>query len=322
MNIKNDYGSLIQKKNFNQDVIILGSLNMDLNLETNRLPDIGETFEGSSFYVTPGGKGGNQAVAVSRSSQLKNSTHMIATVGDDFFGKELITFLVDEKIDTNNIHVVSNVSSGIAVIFLFPDGENSVNSVYGANAIVNDQNVISIKKLSRSSSILLCQHEIPLQVNFNCMKIAKENGLVTILDPAPSKIIPKDYYDYIDIITPNELEAEYLSGVRIKNINDAKLAADKISDFGVKNVIITLGENGCWLLSNEYVGHIDSHNVDVIASVAAGDAFNGCLASRLSEGFNLEQSVRFASIGAALSVSKKGAQESMPYYQEIEKLLD
>ena len=314
--------SFLNKIQIDKNIVVLGALNMDLNIHTNRVPEVGETFEGDSFYTNPGGKAGNQAVSAIKSSKLDKKVYLISSIGDDIFGKDLISYLSDQRINAENIEVKKSVSSGIAIITLLPDGQNSVNAVYGANRTFNKKQINSIKKLSKTSSILLTQQEIPLDVTFQGLKIAKDNNMITILDPSPNKIIPEKFYDYVDIITPNEIEAEYLSGISINSIEDAKKSAEYISSLGPKNVIITLADKGSWVQSEDFVGHIKSYEVNVLASVAAGDAFNGALASSLSTGSSLFSSVKFASAAAALSVSRKGAQESMPYLHEIQELMN
>ena len=314
--------SFLNKIQIDKNIVVLGALNMDLNIHTNRVPEVGETFEGDSFYTNPGGKAGNQAVSAIKSSKLDKKVYLISSIGDDIFGKDLISYLSDQRINVENIEVKKSVSSGIAIITLLPDGQNSVNAVYGANTTFNKKQINSIKKLSKTSSILLTQQEIPLDVTFQGLKIAKDNNMITILDPSPNKIIPEKFYDYVDIITPNEIEAEYLSGISITSLEEAKKSAEYISSLGPKNVIITLADKGSWVQSEDFVGHIKSYEVNVLASVAAGDAFNGALASSLSTGSSLFSSVKFASAAAALSVSRKGAQESMPYLHEIQELMN
>jgi ribokinase len=314
--------SFLNKIQIDKNIVVLGALNMDLNIHTNRVPEVGETFEGDSFYTNPGGKAGNQAVSAIKSSKLDKKVYLISSIGDDIFGKDLISYLSDQRINVENIEVKKSVSSGIAIITLLPDGQNSVNAVYGANTTFNKKQINSIKKLSKTSSILLTQQEIPLDVTFQGLKIAKDNNMITILDPSPNKIIPEKFYDYVDIITPNEIEAEYLSGISITSLEEAKQSAEYISSLGPKNVIITLADKGSWVQSEDFVGHIKSYEVNVLASVAAGDAFNGALASSLSTGSSLFSSVKFASAAAALSVSRKGAQESMPYLHEIQELMN
>ena len=314
--------SFLNKIQIDKNIVVLGALNMDLNIHTNRVPEVGETFEGDSFYTNPGGKAGNQAVSAIKSSKLDKKVYLISSIGDDIFGKDLISYLSDQRINVENIEVKKSVSSGIAIITLLPDGQNSVNAVYGANRTFNKKQINSIKKLSKTSSILLTQQEIPLEVTFQGLKIAKDNNMITILDPSPNKIIPEKFYDYVDIITPNEIEAEYLSGISITSLEEAKKSAEYISSLGPKNVIITLADKGSWVQSEDFVGHIKSYEVNVLASVAAGDAFNGALASSLSTGSSLFSSVKFASAAAALSVSRKGAQESMPYLHEIQELMN
>ena len=303
-------------------ITVLGALNMDLIMDLERPAKPGETVVGEKFYTAPGGKGGNQAVAAARVSKM-NSVNFLGSVGNDSYGTELTDYLANENIITSNINIDKNNHSGIAIIFTDIDGENYVNAVYGANEIRNNKIINSFNKNIKNTKILITQNEMDEKITLSCMEIAIKNNIPIILDPAPFKqSLKNEYYKMADIITPNEIEAEYMTGIEIKNIDDAKKAGNKLFDQKIKNIIITLGENGAFLVNNETEKYYTPHTVrEVKASVGAGDAFTGILGASLSSGMILDEAIKIAIVGSALSTTKDGAQESMPYYSEIEEII-
>ena len=303
-------------------ITVLGALNMDLIMDLERPAKPGETVLGEKFYTAPGGKGGNQAVAAARVSKM-NSVNFLGSVGNDSYGTELTDYLVNENIVTSNINIDKNNHSGIAIIFTDINGENYVNAVYGANEIRNNKIINSFNKNIKNTKILITQNEMDEKITLSCMEIAIKNNIPIILDPAPFKqSLKNEYYKMADIITPNEIEAEYMTGIEIKNIDDAKKAGNKLFDQKIKNIIITLGENGAFLVNNETEKYYPPHSVrEVKASVGAGDAFTGILGASLSSGMILDEAIKIAIVGSALSTTKDGAQESMPYYSEIEEII-
>lgn len=303
-------------------ITVLGALNMDLIMDLERPAKPGETVVGEKFYTAPGGKGGNQAVAAARVSKM-NSVNFLGSVGNDSYGTELTDYLVNENIVTSNINIDKNNHSGIAIIFTDKNGENYVNAVYGANEIRNNKIIDSFNKNIKNTKILITQNEMDEKITLSCMEIAIKNNIPIILDPAPfKKSLKNEYYKMADIITPNEIEAEYMTGIEIKNIDDAKKAGNKLLDQKIKNIIITLGENGAFLVNNETEKYYPPHSVrEVKASVGAGDAFTGILGASLSSGMILDEAIKIAIVGSALSTTKDGAQESMPYYSEIEEII-
>lgn len=303
-------------------ITVLGALNMDLIMDLERPAKPGETVLGEKFYTAPGGKGGNQAVAAARVSKM-NSVNFLGSVGNDSYGTELTDYLVNENIVTSNINIDKNNHSGIAIIFTDINGENYVNAVYGANEIRNNKIIDSFNKNIKNTKILITQNEMDEKITLSCMEIAIKNNIPIILDPAPfKKSLKNEYYKMADIITPNEIEAEYMTGIEIKNIDDAKKAGNKLFDQKIKNIIITLGENGAFLVNNETEKYYPPHSVrEVKASVGAGDAFTGILGASLSSGMILDEAIKIAIVGSALSTTKDGAQESMPYYSEIEEII-
>lgn len=303
-------------------ITVLGALNMDLIMDLERPAKPGETVVGEKFYTAPGGKGGNQAVAAARVSKM-NSVNFLGSVGNDSYGTELTDYLANENIITSNINIDKNNHSGIAIIFTDKNGENYVNAVYGANEIRNNKIIDSFNKNIKNTKILITQNEMDEKITLSCMEIAIKNNIPIILDPAPfKKSLKNEYYKMADIITPNEIEAEYMTGIEIKNIDDAKKAGNKLFDQKIKNIIITLGENGAFLVNNETEKYYPPHSVrEVKASVGAGDAFTGILGASLSSGMILDEAIKIAIVGSALSTTKDGAQESMPYYSEIEEII-
>tara|TARA_B110000438_G_scaffold59359_1_gene59506 strand:- start:4846 stop:5784 length:939 start_codon:yes stop_codon:yes gene_type:complete len=303
-------------------ISVLGALNMDLIMDLDRPAMPGETIVGNKFYTTPGGKGGNQAVASARVSK-NNSVVFLGIIGDDLYGKELKDYLNKENINTDNIIVDSNNHSGIAIIFSDQNGENYVNAVYGANEKKENSIVEAFRKNLNNTKILITQNEMNQSITKDCMYLAKNNNIKIILDPAPyKKELSMEYFSIADIITPNETEAEYMTGIKIKSIDDAKVAATKIIKKNINSCIITLGENGAYLMTQNKEKYFPPHKIDKVeASVGAGDAFTGILGASLSINIDLEESIQLAIIGSALSTTKSGAQDSMPLYDDIIKFL-
>ena len=299
-------------------ISVLGALNMDLIMNLERPAKPGETVVGDKYYTAPGGKGGNQAVAAARVSNAE-SVIFFGFTGNDNYGSELISYLDNEGILTNEIKIDSKLHSGIAIIFTTHDGENHVNAVYGANEKKDLSLVEAFQNNIDKSKILITQNELDEEITRECMRLANEKEIPVILDPAPyRKNLKMDYYKMADIITPNETEAEYMTGIKISNLNDAKNAASMLVSKGIKSCIITLGENGALYKSNDKEIFYEPHKIDKVrASVAAGDAFTGILGASIASGTSVDKSIKYAIVGSAISVTRYGAQESMPEYEEI-----
>jgi len=299
-------------------ISVLGALNMDLIMNLDRPANPGETVVGDKFYTAPGGKGGNQAVAAARVSNSQ-SVKFLGLIGNDNYGTELKNYLENESIITSSLLTEKDLHSGIAIIFTTNEGENYVNAVYGANEKKDMTLVESFKKNIKSTKILITQNELDEEITRECMKVANNNNIPVILDPAPfRKDREIDYYQMADFITPNETEAELMTGVKINNKDDAKKAAKILISKGIKNCVITLGENGAFYMNQNDEKYFKPHKIrEVKASVAAGDAFTGIMGASLAAGEELNNAINNAIIGSALSVTKYGAQESMPYFQEI-----
>lgn len=299
-------------------IIVLGSINMDLVVHTPRLPLPGETLIGKTFETLPGGKGANQAVAT---AQLGGLTHILGRVGNDTFGQSLRVNLEQYGVRTKGITTDSSHSSGIALIEVDDEGENHIVVIPGANGNVGDEELQQLSILVKTARVLLLQLEIPMVTVIAAAKIARENGIKVILDPAPAKSIPVELYPLVDILTPNQTEAEQLTGQSITSIETAIAAGRLIQQRGVATVIMTMGQQGVVIVTEKTARHLQSFTVEAINTVAAGDAFNGGLAVALVEEHPLNEAVIRGMATAALSVTQSGAQESMPNSQMLQAFL-
>jgi ribokinase len=304
-------------------IVVLGGLNMDLIADLPRPAGPGETVEGTRFYTTPGGKGGNQAVAAGRLSAA-GVVEMVGRVGGDSYGREMRAYLTSANVGTQYLRTDETVASGVAIIFIDATGQNYVNAVYGANARCDAIQVADAAAALKGASVLLAQQEIPLDTTFAVMRVAKGKGVTVILDPAPARQRPDAHRGFLqacDILTPNQTEAEALTGVPVNDVTSAKRAASAIRRSGVPGVIIKMGELGAYVHAAGVSRHFPAFKVPVVATVGAGDAFNGGLAAGLAEGASFEDAVWLAMATGAMSVTKPGAQESMPGRAEVEELL-
>ncbi len=300
-----------------KDIIVFGSLNMDLVVNTTKFPNLGETIVCDKFYTSPGGKGGNQAVAAARLSSQEYKVKFIGRVGEDIFGQEILKNLKSENIDTSFVKITKNISTGIASIFIMPSGENSVNAVYGANYEIDKSQINDFEKISDNVGVLLLQQEIPDTTLKLILKSAHKKQIPVILDPAPYKENVIKFYKNINIITPNEIEASRISNTEVKDIPSAKKAARFIRNLGCDNVIITLGAKGIWIEGENISEHVKSFKVNAKSSVAAGDAFNGALGYGIVKNNNLLDSIELAIATSSMSVTREGAQNSMPLIGEV-----
>ncbi|MQG37764.1 MAG: ribokinase [SAR202 cluster bacterium] len=305
-----------------KDVIVLGGLNMDLIVETPRLAGPGETAEGTRFYTTPGGKGGNQAVAAARIAESPGSVRMVGRIGDDSFGEQMGQFLEHEGVDISLLRKTVGVASGIAAIFILPDGENHVNPVYGANGLCDQQQSSDVAEVLSTTGVLLCQQEIPLEATRSAIDAASKAGVVVVLDPAPVREVPEGFYDSVTVLTPNQGEASAMSGIEVVDAVSARSAATVIRNMGIETVIVTLGDKGAWVESDGVSELLDPFLVPVVASVAAGDAFNGGLGVGIASGMDLLDAASLGMASGAICVSRDGAQEAMGSKTEVLALLD
>ncbi|MBD2359375.1 ribokinase [Tolypothrix sp. FACHB-123] len=291
-------------------IIVFGSINIDLVATVPRLPMAGETLLGHNFVQVPGGKGANQAVALAR---LQVHTHMVGRVGTDSFASELLYNLQNSGVDSSNVSIDDNVSSGVALIAVDDKGENQIIIVPGANGRVNQEDVEKLSDLLPNSTALLLQFEIPMAAVVAAAKAAHQAGVKVILDPAPAQSdVPDELYSLVDIITPNEVEAGQLVGFPVNNAESAKQAAAVLLQRGVKCAIVKLGAKGVFCATAEESFFVPVFPIQVVDTVAAGDAFNAGLAAALYEGLSLHQAVMWGAAAGALAATKPGAQTSLP----------
>ncbi len=295
-------------------IIVVGSTNMDMVVKTSHIPEPGETVLGGTFFMNPGGKGANQAVAVAR---LGGDVIFVSKMGNDVFGKQSSQLYNEEGIDTSFLLSDDELPSGVALITVDDEGENSIVVAPGANSSLDVHDVEAAIKTISDQHIVLLQLEIPLgTVHFVACQSAQQGARV-ILNPAPAAPLSPELLQYVDILTPNETEASILSGIKVSNLETAREAAQAIRKLGAKNIVITMGEFGALLLENTEFHEVAAPVVHPVDTTAAGDVFNGALAVALSEGKELATAVSFACEAASLSVTKMGAQASIPYRNEL-----
>jgi len=299
-------------------IVVFGSLNMDLVVRAPRFPQVGETIIGHTFSTFPGGKGANQAVACAR---LGAKTFMVGRVGEDAFWKSLRLELEASGVHLQYVNVDRESSSGIALITVDQFAENTIIVIPGANGRINHIDIENLKKALDGATHLLVQLEIPLDMVLEAAQLAFNRSIPVMLDPAPAKDLPKDLYKVIDLITPNESEAELLVGFPIKTQQDAVDASRLLLNRGVKRVVIKMGSQGAFAADNHIEKFYPAIPVKAVDSVAAGDSFNAALAVAQSEGKSFEESVLWGVAAGALSVTKEGAQQSMPERSDLERLL-
>lgn len=295
-------------------IIVIGSTNMDMVVKTSHIPAHGETVLGGSFFMNPGGKGANQAVAVAR---LGGEVIFISKMGNDVFGKQAFQLFDEEGIDTRYILSHDELPSGVALITVDEAGENSIVVAPGANATLLPGDMDAALNDINQASIVLMQLEIPLETVQFIVQYASSNGVKVILNPAPATVLPTEVLTHIDIITPNKTEASILSGLEVTDLHTARNAARIIHEMGVKHVVITMSSLGAVIFSNGQFLLVSAATVETVDSTAAGDVFNGALAVSLSEGKDLIDAVRFACEAATLSVTRLGAQSSIPFRNEL-----
>ncbi|WMU42658.1 ribokinase [Enterobacter bugandensis] len=300
------------------NLVVLGSINADhiLNLET--FPTPGETVTGNQYQVAFGGKGANQAVAAGRSGA---NIAFIACTGDDDTGERVRKQLASDNIDTAPVSVVEGESTGVALIFVNAEGENVIGIHAGANAALTTERVEAQRGIIAGAEALLMQMESPVESVLTAAKIAHENHTTVVLNPAPARVLSDELLALVDIITPNETEAEKLTGIRVENDNDAARAAKVLHAKGIGTVIITLGSRGVWASVNGEGRRVPGFKVKAIDTIAAGDTFNGALVTALLEGKAMDDAIRFAHAAAAIAVTRKGAQPSVPWRKEIDEFL-
>lgn len=295
-------------------IIVIGSSNVDMVVRTSHLPAPGETILGGEFFMNQGGKGANQAVAIKR---LGGNLIFMAKLGNDVLGRQSVGYFKKEGIDTRYIALDEDSASGVALISVDDHAENSIVVASGANMLLNEQDVDKMLEEMCEGDILLMQLEIPLQTVEYAARKAFGKGVKVVLNPAPARSLPKELFRHLYMVTPNRIEAEMLTGIKIANDADVEKVADEICAMGVKNVIITLGSKGCLIREEGVSYRIDAFKVEPVDTTAAGDTFNGALCVGLSEGMDLKQAAVMASKASSIAVTRMGAQSSIPYREEL-----
>ena len=295
-------------------IVVIGSSNTDMVIKADHLPAPGETILGGKFFMNPGGKGANQAVAAAR---LGGNVTFITKTGNDIFGKQSVQLLEEEGIDTSLIISDALYPSGVAMITVDKNGENCIVVASGSNAQLTPINLYKAKEKIQEAFIVLMQLEIPVATVEHVMSVAVAANVKIVLNPAPVCALSDEMLQYVSIITPNKTEAQMLTGIVISDDASAEQAARILQGKGIETVIITLGSRGAMVLHQNKCSIIEAPKVVATDTTAAGDVFNGALVVSLSEGNDVLTSTVFACQAAAISVTRMGAQASAPYKNEV-----
>ena len=291
-------------------VCVVGACNLDLISYVPRLPRMGETLHGTRFHMGFGGKGANQAVMAAK---LGGEVAMVATLGQDAFGENTLKNLESHGVDTSHVHFTDQAFSGVAPIAVDPDGHNAIIIVTGANDLLTKDRIEAARSTIAASRVLVCQLEIPLEVSLAALRIAREEGVKTILNPAPARPgLPEELCQLSDVFCPNESETQLLTEMPVATIEESEAAARALMDRGAGTVILTLGERGCLLATEDSAEHVPVEPADALDTTGAGDAFVGSLAYFLASGKSLSEAARRANAIAAISVQSAGTQTSFP----------
>ena len=299
------------------DIVVIGSLNMDLSVNVPRIPVPGETISGGGLVTSAGGKGANQAAACAK---LGCKVAMVGCVGQDDFGRRMKNGLSSMDVDVTHVKEEASAPSGTAIILVDAKGENCIVLSAGANQLVSIDTITS--DLIKQAKILLLQLEIAPEIVYKAIDIAHSAGIPVLLNPAPAIPLRQEIYAKINYLIPNETEASLLTGVNVTDIPSAQKAAQILLDRGTKTVIITLGADGAFLATDQLKVHVPALKIDAVDTTAAGDAFIGGFASALVKGENIQSALKIGSAAGALAVTKAGAQTSLPTRQELEGFLN
>jgi ribokinase len=300
-----------------KNILVIGSINYDLVVYTQRHPEPGETILGDRFQTFPGGKGANQAIAAAR---LGGHVQMVGRIGNDSFGQELLKNLNNNQVDISNVLKVKE-PTGTALITVDAKGQNSIIVVPGANATLTRQDMDALKDTIQSTKVLVLQLEIPLDVVIQAIDIAYESGVTILLNPAPATQIPIETLRKVTFLIPNESELALLSDIEINNFSDCRKAVSYLQSLGCNQIILTRGEHGAYYFYQDNQIFAPSFTVPVVDTTAAGDAFIGGLAAALAEDMDLHIALLRASAAGALAVTKAGAQTSLADKWELEDFL-
>jgi len=296
-------------------IVVIGSSNMDLVVRAPRLPAPGETIAGTDFRSVPGGKGANQAVAAAR---LGGAVSLVTCIGNDAFGVTLHAGFADDGIDLSHVRRIDGVPTGVASITVGADGANSIVLAAGANAELTPAWIDASEPLIAGAAILLCQLEVPLETVRRAVTLATAHGTPVLLNPAPATPLDNAFLSSVDYLVPNESEAAALCGASVIDIDSAARAGAMLRARGPRHVLLTLGANGVWMDGPGGCGHLAAPVVSAVDTTAAGDTFIGGLAVGLAAGFDLRSAIAFGQRAAALSVTRVGAQTSIPYRREVD----
>ena len=299
-------------------LVVLGSVNADHVLRVPHFPRPGETLTGHSYQVVPGGKGANQAVAAAR---LGAPVSFIARIGDDAIGQQMRQGFEQDGIDVSAVELDETLPTGIAIIYVSDEGENSIGISAEANGALSPAMVKRHEAMIADAHTLLLQLEVPLESVFEAAKLARSHGTRVVLNPAPARPLPAELLALVDLITPNQTEAELLTGVKVSDDASAAQAADRFHQMGISDVMITLGSQGVYCSNAKQQQLIPGFRVEAVDTTAAGDTFNGALLAAELAGADFNAAVRFAHGAAALSVTKFGAQSSIPSKVEVDAFL-
>lgn len=299
-------------------LVVMGSVNADHVLRVPHFPRPGETLTGHSYQVVPGGKGANQAVAAAR---LGAPVSFIARIGDDAIGQQMRQGFEQDGIDVSAVELDETLPTGIAIIYVSDEGENSIGISAEANGALSPAMVKRHEAMIANAHTLLLQLEVPLESVFEAAKLARSHGTRVVLNPAPARPLPAELLALVDLITPNQTEAELLTGVKVTDEASAALAVDRFHQMGISDVMITLGSQGVYCSNARQQQLIPGFRVEAVDTTAAGDTFNGALLAAELAGADFNAAVRFAHGAAALSVTKFGAQSSIPSKIEVDAFL-
>ncbi|MEL6655119.1 MAG: ribokinase [Bacteroidota bacterium] len=297
-----------------QNILVIGSSNTDMVIRSSHLPAPGETILGGSFMMNAGGKGANQAVAAAK---LNGAVTFIARLGADVFGQQAMVDWQELGIQTDYIVTDSDNPSGIALILVDQKGENCISVALGANAALVPHDINQAVNAVDAADYLLMQLEVPLETVVHAAHLAKQGGAKIVLNPAPAQALPDELLRELSIITPNQTEAELLTGIAVNDLDSAAHAAAYLRQKGVQTVIITMGAQGAYVQSENLEELIPAPKVQTVDTTAAGDTFNGALVVALAEGRPLQEAIRFANAAAAYAVTQPGAQASTPLRHQI-----
>jgi len=300
------------------NVVVVGSLHMDLTIKAKTIPRLGETVLGDEFKMSPGGKGANQAVAAAK---LGANVTLIGRVGSEAFGTDLVRNARLHLIDTNFIIQDTETQTGLALIMVDKKGNNVIAVFPGADLKCSKEDIDRAESTIASADILLAQLETPIPVVQHAVQKAFQHGVRVILNPSPAHTLPEEVLKKVYVLTPNESEAEILTGTNITNLTSAKRATEEILRKGAANVVLTMGKIGALVGTKDEIFHVRSPEVTPVDTTGAGDAFCGALGVAISSGKNLEEAVAYANCAGALATTKMGAQEALPTREELEKFM-